>query len=81
MVYVGAARKTVSFVVIAMVLSLGIMMLTTGSDGPTGRVTSTGTTAAPESITWAIFLLGVFVGAVIVGTYTYIVHIEAKRKE
>jgi hypothetical protein len=81
MVYAVAARKTISFMVIAMVISLAVVMMLSGDlSTPTGRVTDT-TISAPEGSSWMIFLLGLFVGALVVGAYFYLAGREAKRKE
>lgn len=81
MVYYGAARKTGAYIVLAGVLSMGILTFTSGSLDPTGRVTSPGVLVEQTGAGWIIFALGVFLGAIIVGTYAYIAHIEAKREE
>jgi hypothetical protein len=82
MVYVQAARKTAGFMVLAVVLSLAVVIFLSGSiDGTTGRVTGPGVTSHVEGSSWIVFILGVFVGALVVGAYLYIARLEAKRNE
>jgi hypothetical protein len=83
MVYVQAARKTGAFMVLALVLSLAGITLYSGDldTGVTGRVTSPGLVTPQESIIVVPFVLGVLVGALLIGTYFYIAHIERKREE
>ena len=80
MVYAHAARKTGAFMVLSLVLSLAIITLFSGTMEPTGRVTSPGLEAPTEAGMILPFVLGVFVGALIIGTYFYIVHLEAKKR-
>jgi hypothetical protein len=77
MVYKAAAKKTAAYMLLSLVVSLAFVTFLSGELNPaTGRVTSTGTVPQAESSTWVIFLLGLFAGALIVGTYTYIVHLD-----
>jgi hypothetical protein len=84
MVYAGAAQKTMAYMTLSLVLGFSIITFLSGDlSGTTGQVVSdtTNTTAGSiESGAWIIFLLGVLIGALAVGTYTYIVHIERKRE-
>ena len=80
MVYVQAARKTGAYMLLAAVLSLAVVTFLAGDLDATGRVTSTGLAQA-QSASWIVFLLGIFVGALVVGTYVYIAHLEVKREE
>jgi len=82
MVYVEAAKKTAGYMVLAMVLSLSIVTLLSGDldTAATGRTTSIGTPGT-DSGNWVVFLLGAFVGALVVGTYFYVTKLEAKRQE
>ena len=80
MVYVQAAKKTGAFMMLAMGLSLALVTFISGDlETPTGRITST-PVAEASSAGWMIFLLGVVVGAIIIGTYVYIAHLEARRE-
>jgi hypothetical protein len=81
MVYVQAAKKTGAYITLALVLSLAIVTFISGQMDVTGRVTSPGTAPQAAGGSWIIFLLGIFVGALVIGTYFYVVHLEAKRHE
>ncbi len=85
MVYVGAAQKTMAYMTLSLVLGFSIITFMSGDMmGTTGRAvtdtTSTTAGAGLESSAWIVFLLGVLIGALAVGTYTYIVHVERKRE-
>lgn len=84
MVYAGAAQKTIAFMTLSLVLGFSIITFMSGDmmGTTTGRVVSdtSNTGVAIESSAWIIFLLGVLIGALAIGTYTYIVHIEKKRE-
>jgi hypothetical protein len=79
MIYKNAARKTASFMSLALVLSFGIMMIISGQSGVTGRVTSAGAKPAPEVLSWSMLVLGVFIAMSFVGMYVYISRVEAKK--
>jgi hypothetical protein len=79
MVYKEAARKTGAYMLFALFMGGAIVYFLSGELDPTGRVTSAGLAAA-ESTSWVVFLMGVFVGALVIGTYTYVTHIESKRQ-
>lgn len=83
MVYASAARKTAAYMVLSVVLAISAITFFTGDLGEstTGRVTTTGVTNAVESGSWILFLLGVLVGALVVGTFVYLAHYEHKRDE
>lgn len=77
MVYKEAARKTGAYMVLAVGMSLGaITFMTEDLVTPTGRVTSTGQFTGQG---WLVFVLGIFIGCLMIGTYFYLAHIEAKR--
>ncbi len=83
MVYAGAAQKTMAYMTLSLVLGFSIITFLSGDmTGTTGRVVSdtTNTGVGIESSAWVVFLLGILIGALAVGTYTYIVHIEKKRE-
>lgn len=79
MVYAAAARKTFAFMALAGVLSLGVVTFFSGEI--TGRVASPGVVSETTGSGWIVFVLGAFMGALLVGTYTYLVHVEGKREE
>jgi hypothetical protein len=80
MVYAHAARKTGAFLVLALVLSLAIVTIFTDTiSAPTGRATGPGLETPTEPTFILPFVLGVLVGALMIGTYFYIVHLEAKK--
>jgi hypothetical protein len=81
MVYVQAAKKTGAYMTLALIVSLAIVTFISGDLDPAGRVTSTGIAPQAAGASWVIFLLGIFVGGLVIGTYFYIVHLEAKRHE
>jgi hypothetical protein len=80
MVYAQAAKKTAGYMLTAMVLSLAVVTFMAGDFQPIGRVTSPGVVPDADGGTWIIFLLGVFVGAIVAATYFYVAHLEAKRQ-
>lgn len=79
MVYHGAAKKTGAYMVLSLILGLSIVTFFTSDLTPTGRVTSPGLVTGAEAAGILPFVLGFMVGALMVGTYFYIVHIERKR--
>lgn len=78
MVYATAARKTLGYMVLSGVLALSVMTFLTGDVGATGRVVDE-TTGGVSGWSAIVFALGVFTGALMVGTYVYVAHLEAKR--
>ena len=83
MVYAHAARKTVGLMALAMVLSLGVVTFIYGGLDTTitGNVVANTSGANTEVSSWMIVLLGMFVGALMVGGYVFVAHLEAKRNE
>jgi H+/gluconate symporter-like permease len=81
MVYLQAARKTGAYMILSLVLAASIVTFLAGDLEPTGRVTSSGITPSVEGGGWILFLLGAMVGALAVGTYIFLAHIEHKRDE
>ena len=77
MVYASAARKTLGYLVLSGALALSAVTFLTGSLEPTARVIDAGGDVSGWS--WLVFALGVCTGAVMVGTYVYVAHLEAKR--
>jgi hypothetical protein len=81
MVYTEASRKTFAFMALALCLSLGIVtFFTEDLSTPTARVVDGGA-ASVAGQGWLVFVLGIFIGGLLIGTYFYIAHIEAKRHE
>lgn len=81
MVYVQAARKTGAYMVLATVMSMGVLTFLAGDLEPTGHVIDAGIGTGISGGSWILFALGVFTGALLIGTYVYVAHIEAKRHE
>jgi hypothetical protein len=81
MVYAAAARKTGAFMLFSLVLAVSLLMFFSGDLNATGyAIKNTGDIAA-DSGSWVLFLLGVLVGALAVGGFVYVMHIEGKRDE
>jgi hypothetical protein len=77
MVYAVAMRKTASFMALAMMLSLGIILLSTDeAASPTGQVTAV--TEGFGGGLWLVFGLGILVGLLLVGAYAYVA-LEERR--
>jgi hypothetical protein len=82
MVYVNAAKKTGAFLILSMVLSLAVLTFFMNDLAtPTGRAVSEVQTPGPSLSSWFLFFLGILVGALMVGTYIFFLHHEAKRAE
>jgi len=68
-----------------MVLSFAIVMFVSGDleQGITGRAVTQETVESTsiDGGSWLIFMLGIFVGALMLGAYVYVAHIEGKRDE
>ena len=79
MVYRHAARKTGAFMVVSAVLGLAVVTFLSGSLEVTGQVVAEGATAEPSGAGWILYILGAFTGAVLVGTYVYVAHLEGKQ--
>ncbi len=78
MVYATAARKTLGYLVVAGVLGLAAVTLFMGDVGaPTAHVVAESN--GVDGIPLLGFCLGLVTGALIVGTYVYVAHIETKR--
>jgi len=78
MVYATAARKTLGYVVIAGVLGLSAVTFFLGEvSAPTGYVVAE--SAPPGGLSLLGFCLGLVTGALMVGTYVYVAHLETKR--
>ena len=77
MVYAGAARKTLGYIVVASVLGLSVVTLLSGDPVPTARVIDSAGGASDWS--WLMFALGMLTGALMAGTYVYVAHLEARR--
>ena len=82
MVFVQAARKTAGLMVLAMMASLALIFAMSGDlqDSVTGHAVQN-SPAILDGNGWIIFLLGIFVGAIMIGAYFYIAHLEGKRQE
>jgi hypothetical protein len=81
MVYAQALKKTAAYMLTAMVLSLAVVTFLAGDFEPVGRVTGPGVVPETDGGTWLVFLLGIFVGAIVAATYFYVAHLEAKRDQ
>jgi len=81
MVFVEAARKTGGFMAISALLGVGIVtFLTEDLASPSGLVVASPAETLAGS-GWLIFVLGLFMGAMMIGTYFYIAHVEQRRDE
>lgn len=80
MVYLHAARKTGAYLVLAAMLSFAIVTFLSGDVQPTARVVDAGPTGLSTE-TWILFSLGIFTGALLIGTYVYLAHVEGRRHE
>jgi len=79
MVYRTAAKKTGAYIFVACLLSFAIMSFLSGDLDATGRVTSVGLVEENSGAEWLVFLVGVFVGALVIGTYVYILRLDGKE--
>lgn len=67
--------------VLSAMLSLCVITFLSGDLDPTARlVTDVGANSLSAS-GWLLFALGIFTGGLVVGTYVYVAHLEAKREE
>ncbi|MDD9953325.1 MAG: hypothetical protein OXR66_03245 [Candidatus Woesearchaeota archaeon] len=76
MVYAEAAKKTGGYMTLAGILSLGVVSLSSVQETPTANVAAD---AGLSSSGMIMFAIGVFIGALVIGTYVYIAKVEAKR--
>ncbi len=79
MVFLAAAQKTGGLMAVALLAGLGIVtFLTEDLTMPTGFVVHPVDIAESS---WLVFVLGLFIGAIMVGTYVYLAHVEHDRDE
>ena len=80
MVFTEAAQKTGAFMLLAAILGLGVLtFMTEDLSSPSGRVVTPATDVIGGN--WLVFALGLFIGCLMIGTYFFISHSEARRKE
>jgi hypothetical protein len=82
MVYARAMRKTSSFLVMSLIVSLAIVMMLTDTSSPTGHATAEPSpVSVPQMGSMVVFLLGIIVGGLLIGGYFYVARHEAERDE
>lgn len=78
MVFRQALRKTGAYMVLSVVLGAAFSMFWAGTlEQPTGLATAEVLPGAASGPAWILFILGAFVGAILIGTYVWVAHLEA----
>lgn len=80
MVYPQAARKTLGLMAVSGLMGFGIVTFLTEDLSPTANVVATPANNLAGT-GWLTFMIGLFIGALMVGTYFYFAKVERNRFE